>query len=114
MKNQSEQPKHTQGELENPNSFHQMHEEHFQVFVRITEPNGEKYTVGCAYGRTKEEAEANAQRIVKAVNMHDELIEKLKLMTSLCRLKYGNLDKEVYDEIEKSELLLKKAEQNQL
>ncbi len=40
---------------------------------------------------------------------HDELVKQLSIMTSLCRIKYGNLDADVYAEIEKSETLIKNA-----
>ena len=38
-----------------------------------------------------------------------ELLEALRIMTSLCRIKYGNLDKDVYDEILKAEETIEKA-----
>jgi hypothetical protein len=44
------------------------------------------------------------------VKQRDDLLAALKLMTSLTRLKYGNLDKDVYSEIEKSERLIAKCE----
>jgi len=49
--------------------------------------------------------EANAKLIAAA----PELLGALRVMTSLCRIKYGNLDKEVYEEILKSEAAIKKA-----
>lgn len=42
-----------------------------------------------------------------------ELIRQLGLMTNLVRLKYGNLDKDIYSEIEKSEKLLESISQLQ-
>lgn len=36
----------------------------------------------------------------------DELAEALGVMTTLCRLKYGNLDADVYAEIQKAEAAL--------
>jgi hypothetical protein len=50
--------------------------------------------------------EANAQRIVTAWNCHDKLLKQLGLMTYLVRLKYGNLDKDVYAQINESENLI--------
>jgi hypothetical protein len=38
------------------------------------------------------------------------LLESLKIMTALCRLKYGNLDADVYAQIEKAEALIQNAE----
>lgn len=38
-----------------------------------------------------------------------ELLESLAVMTSLCRLKYGNLDEDVYAEILKAEAAIRKA-----
>lgn len=56
-------------------------------------------------GKTKEEAEANAQRIVKAVNMHDELVEALrKLRNAIYENKYAGGVLDAADE------LLKQAE----
>jgi len=52
------------------------------------------------------ESEANAKRIVTAWNCHDKLVKQLSLMTYLVRLKYGNLDKDVYAQIEESENLI--------
>jgi hypothetical protein len=57
-----------------------------------------------------EESEANMQFIIIASNNHYELLEALKTMTSLVRIKYGNLDKKVYEEILKAEKLLSNAE----
>jgi|GEM_PF-5683018 len=59
-----------------------------------------------AEGETSEIAEANAERIVTAWNCHDQLVKQLSLMTYLVRLKYGNLDKDVYAQIEESENLI--------
>lgn len=57
-------------------------------------------------GRTIEEAEANAQRIVKAVNMHNELINVIKALLE------DNTHLELnLDSVEKAEELLKQAEQ---
>ena len=38
-----------------------------------------------------------------------ELLEALEIMTSLCRIKYGNLDKDIYEEILKAESAINKA-----
>ena len=53
-----------------------------------------------------DEQEANARLIACA----PELLEALKVTTSLCRLKYGNLDAEVYNEILRIESIIAKAE----
>lgn len=76
MKNQSEQTKHTQGELRVQD------EKENGIFIYT--PNREAaiakmYTNNCVV-KSQEEAEANAQRIVKAVNMHDKLTEALKAL----------------------------------
>lgn len=39
----------------------------------------------------------------------DELAESLETMTALCALKYGNIDADVYAEIEKANALVGKA-----
>lgn len=39
-----------------------------------------------------------------------DLLESLKVMTAFCRLKYGNLDPDVYAEIQKAEAICAKAE----
>lgn len=51
---------------------------------------------------SKEEKCQNVRAIIYA----PELLKQLKIMTSLCELKYGNLDKDVYVEIVKSQLLV--------
>lgn len=56
------------------------------------------------YSATGEEYKANAKLIAAA----PELLTQLEIMTALCRIKYGNLDKDVYAQIEKSETLIKK------
>lgn len=40
-----------------------------------------------------------------------ELVELLSVMTNLCRLKFGNLDPDVYAEIQRAEATLSKATQ---
>ncbi|MDD5013572.1 MAG: hypothetical protein PHW73_00535 [Atribacterota bacterium] len=44
--------------------------------------------------------------IKKVKDASFDLLRSLKIMTSLCKIKYGNLDKEVYEEILKSEELI--------
>ena len=58
---------------------------------------------------TAKNAEANALLIATA----PKLLKTCKIMTALCRLKYGNLDKKVYKEILKSEQAIAKAENKQ-
>lgn len=62
--------------------------------------------IGLIYGNTKAQCKANAERIVTAWNSHGKLINSLSLMTYLVKLKYGNLDKDVYDKIVEAETLL--------
>jgi len=47
--------------------------------------------------------------IVHRCNCHDNLLEACEIMTGLCRVKYGNLDKKVYSEILKAEQVLAEA-----
>ncbi len=55
------------------------------------------------------DTESAARRVADhAAEELSEALESLATMTTLCRLKYGNLDPEVYAEIEKSESLLGK------
>jgi hypothetical protein len=54
---------------------------------------------------TERENMANAKLIAAA----PDLLEALNMMTSLVRIKYGNLDKDVYKEIQKAEAALTKA-----
>lgn len=53
----------------------------------------------------KEAGAHNARLIVRAVNAHDELLRIAEAMTALVRLKYGNLEADVYAEIERAEAL---------
>lgn len=82
MKTQPQQPAHTKGELRTT---------HFDAVQIVgTTHSGRDFQlsiiingiglVAMAYGKTKEEAEANAKRIVTAVNMHNELVEALKML----------------------------------
>lgn len=55
----------------------------------------------------------DAYSTIAALNLNPNIFERTKaleksltVMTSLCRIKYGNLDKDVYAEIEKAEQLL--------
>lgn len=57
--------------------------------------------------RNPKETEANAQRIVNCVNMHDQLVKKLAMMLDA----YKNNLVVLADEQEKIEQLLKEAEQ---
>jgi len=62
-----------------------------------------------------QEAEANACRIVKAVNMHDELVSKLKQIQAVGNCKYHGTDStiaQIFDtEFKNLDSLLKQAEQ---
>lgn len=75
--------------------------------------NCEYGLVACIYDdnttlneKSHKELEANAQLIASA----PDLLESCKIMTSLCRIKYGNLDKKIYKEILKAEQAIAKAE----
>ena len=57
------------------------------------------------YGVNPEEIEATTKLIAAA----PELLESLKMMTSLCKIKHGNIDKDVYDEILKAEQMTENA-----
>ena len=57
------------------------------------------------YIAQRDKIEANMKLIASAPDM----LQQLTLMTALCRLKYGNLDKDVYAEILKSEKVIKEA-----
>lgn len=54
--------------------------------------------------------EANARRLALFWNHGPKLVAALGVMTQLCRIKYGNLEPDVYAEIEKSEALLMEIE----
>lgn len=49
------------------------------------------------------------RRLAQLFVVAPELLESLGVMTQLCKLKYGNLDKDVYAEILKAEAVLAKA-----
>lgn len=51
----------------------------------------------------------NARFIALACNAHDDLFASLAVMTALVRMHYGNLDAEIFAEIEKAESALAKA-----
>jgi len=65
-------------------------------------------------GETKKQSEDNAKKIVKAMNMHNELIEALKLWTKCngstdwARSKRSSMENQAYD---KTLEVLKKSEQ---
>jgi len=50
-----------------------------------------------------------ADRQARIARAAPQLLEALEVMTSLCRLKYGNLDADVYAEIEKAEVAIASA-----
>jgi hypothetical protein len=55
-------------------------------------------------GYPREQRLADAKLIAES----PELLKQLTVMTALCRLKYGNIDKDVYTEILKSEDIINK------
>lgn len=94
------QPQHTQGEWKVDKLSH-------KISVSI---QGTEMTI-CSMAETPERV-ANAQRIVKAVNMHDELINGLKKIAN-CQnsLTYYSDRKLIESVIEQAKELLKQAEQ---
>lgn len=103
MKNAITQPQHTQGRnwlRESPNS----------IWVEIMAD--ETHVATIPY-KTKEQ-QANAQRIVKTVNMHDELVKMLNEIKETINKSeewwMDNPDKGGFDLVKK-EALLKQAEQ---
>lgn len=80
---------------------------HKTITGRLHLGNPLPLVIGKAVG---ENNKANAAFIVKACNLHEELVEHLRIMYSLCRLKYGNLDAGVWQQIQATEELIKKAE----
>lgn len=120
-------PQHTQGEWKhNDVSFGT---KPYKELIN----DSEKETIAEVYGNTREEAEANAQRIVKAVNeydenkrkadMHDELIEHIRklndefvyALTNMAKILKLNMSVESLriEEntlVKKSKQLLKQAE----
>lgn len=90
---------------------------------RIGDPHSDKFmsTTYCSVSHPSglKSAGELADRIVTAVNstygagIHPEAIAEmfrsLKVMTDLTRLKYGNLDKDVWAEIERAQAAIEKA-----
>lgn len=83
MKTTTTQPQHTQGEWKqtiiNSDVIEITPKDDWKVIARLTtfDPSRDKSI------QTFEQIEANAQRIVKAVNMHDELVKELKMANEL-------------------------------
>lgn len=50
-----------------------------------------------------------AAHIVHCVNCHDALLDALEVMAGLCAIKYGNLDADVWAEIEKARAAINNA-----
>lgn len=76
----------------------------------IESPNGDVIRITqCSHIHATSEQTALAKEIVTACNSFPEFLESLNVMTQLCRLKYGNLDAEVYSEILKAEAAIAKA-----
>jgi len=48
--------------------------------------------------------------LIKKANSQPELLEELKTMTALTRIKYGNLESDVYVEIKKAEAIIANCE----
>lgn len=95
----TKQPAHTKGEWKI--SFGEN---------RVRDKDGKLIAICKRDGREKisDEDIANAQRIVKAVNMHDELVESLKDLIERLELDgYDNYNVR----IRKAKILLKQAEQ---
>lgn len=66
----------------------------------------------CYDGLTSEETRANGRRIVKCVNMHDELVAQIKKdVADLQYIGEGNLTNYEIRKLERLSNLLKKAEQ---
>ncbi len=51
-----------------------------------------------------------AELLAWAANNVHELVERLRATTELCRIKYGNLDKDVYEIIENSFKLIEEMD----
>lgn len=80
MENKTEQPKHTRGEWATAgNTAFKTDAGRYKLQIMRGEcaPLNTNI-VATAFGNTKEEAEANAQRIVKAVNSFDVMISAIK------------------------------------
>lgn len=99
LPSESSQPKHTQGELQLGGV------DYLDGFYEVLIHYADGTVFGNGTGKSPKEAEANAQRIVKAVNMHDELINAIKALLE------DNTHLELnLDSVEKAEQLLKQAE----
>jgi len=121
MKNAT-QPQHTQGELEQlggASATKRILDDKHWIDIIV---NG-KGIVSSAYGKTREETEANAKRIVKAVNMHDELMQSVNDLDDMIKklyVEYIGLEKLTSDDLknmqtitDKSRQLLKQAGEEQ-
>lgn len=74
---ETNQPTYTQGEWMLLRTTEQIHTGEWKTGIA-----GSILTCATAWGKTKEEAEGNAKRIVKCVNSHDALIENTKTLLS--------------------------------
>lgn len=133
MKTETNQTKHTQGVWKQsghvmPSETLAVHTE--RVFCQFIDTKFASTKPALAFGGTKEEAEANAQRIVTAVNEYDslkkkevinkELIKRSKLLADFASKVlmypkglpgYDPADKiNLQNQIDKMDLLLKQAE----
>ena len=117
MKTNNNEPKYTQGEY-STNSYALYHlNDKIGYFCQIKIGNR---IIADAFGKTVEEAESNAKRIVKAVNMHDELVRRSKLLADFAtkvltypkgKMGYDPADKiNLNNQIEKMDELLKQIE----
>lgn len=106
-------PQHTQGKLYSTESActsseFKMEDNTFSVFVAS---HAEAIKPCLTFGFTKQEAEANAQRIVKAVNSFDELLESLKESQKLLqRIVNGEKPTTLNEQITLNILAINKAE----
>lgn len=101
-KAQGAKPQHTQGkwraEARSGNANLYFNEEITSCFANI------QFHVG-------HDAEANAQRIAKAVNMHDELMENLKLAVQLMSIPDHMQEDHWFEQQDKLKDFIKQAEQ---
>lgn len=101
MTNNSNQPKHTQGEW-----ITERQAGGKQIIYAKTEDGGGY--IAAVDNAEESKNSANAQRIVKAVNMHDELVETIKESDELFDILR---DKDTNGELQKFKLTFEKIKQ---